>query len=80
MLRLQNLTTLVWFGRYLVYPNSQILKRITNTFLKKNLKNLLSEIYQKPFTEQNQVLQETILSWRGQLEQVDDIIVAGIKI
>jgi len=49
-------------------------------FMSKNLKNLLLEIHQKPFDEQKTILLERFNKWRGVLEQVDDVLVIGIKI
>lgn len=49
-------------------------------FMTKRFKDLLLEIYTKPMTEQREILWNTILEWRGDIEQIDDIIVIGIKI
>ena len=48
-------------------------------FMRKNLRNLLLDIHQKPMTEQQQILDNTIESWRAEAneKQVDDIMVIG---
>ncbi|MBK7668404.1 MAG: hypothetical protein IPJ32_14350 [Sphingobacteriaceae bacterium] len=42
--------------------------------------NLLLDASKLPANEQRRKLNETIVSWRGGLEQVDDILIIGIKI
>lgn len=49
-------------------------------FMTKRFKGLLLEIYTKPMAEQKEILWNTILEWRGDIEQIDDIIIIGIKI
>ncbi|MGZ3932237.1 MAG: tetratricopeptide repeat protein, partial [Bacteroidia bacterium] len=49
-------------------------------FKHKNLEQLLVAIHSKPMEEQKKTLEQTISSWRGPLEQVDDILVIGIKV
>ncbi|MDR1865431.1 MAG: serine/threonine-protein phosphatase [Bacteroidales bacterium] len=49
-------------------------------FKKKNLKKLLLDIYALNMTEQKQILETTIEKWKGDLPQVDDILMMGIKI
>ncbi len=49
-------------------------------FKTKNFKQLLLEIHQKPMAEQREILNTTIDNWRGIWEQVDDIIVLGVRI
>lgn len=43
-------------------------------------KNLLLEIQEKPMSQQKEILNATIEDWRGELEQVDDICVFGVRI
>jgi len=43
-------------------------------------KNMLLSIQQKAMSEQKSFLHKTIESWKGDLEQVDDICVIGVKI
>jgi len=49
-------------------------------FMSRQFKNLLLANCQKPVKEQEHVLDETIEAWRGMREQIDDILVIGIKI
>ena len=49
-------------------------------FKTKNFKQLLLDIHQKPMAEQREILNTTIDNWRGRWEQVDDIIVLGVRI
>ena len=45
-----------------------------------NVKKLLSEIYHLPVDEQRERLKTEIADWRGELQQVDDILFIGTKI
>jgi serine phosphatase RsbU (regulator of sigma subunit) len=49
-------------------------------FKYKQLQELLLLNSNKPMTEQRELLNATIEDWRGNLEQVDDILLLGIKI
>ncbi len=49
-------------------------------FLNRNFRNLLIEINDLPMKEQKEVLTETLESWQGNIPQVDDILVIGLKI
>lgn len=49
-------------------------------FKTKNYKELLLDIHQKPMAEQREILNRRIDEWRGKWEQVDDIIILGIRI
>ena len=49
-------------------------------FKYKTLKNLLIEINNKPMVEQEQILAETFLNWKGNIEQVDDVCISGIRV
>lgn len=49
-------------------------------FRYKPLKTLLQSIYEKPMAEQNRILDETFESWRGELQQIDDVCIIGIRI
>lgn len=49
-------------------------------FKSKNIERLLLENYSKAFNTQKQLLSNTLETWRGNLEQVDDILVIGVKI
>ncbi len=48
-------------------------------FMTKNFKNLLAEIHQKNMSEQHQIINNTLIEWSREKEQVDDILVIGIK-
>jgi serine phosphatase RsbU (regulator of sigma subunit) len=41
---------------------------------------LLMDLHKQPVEKQKQMLNKTIEDWRGQLDQVDDILVIGVKI
>ena len=47
---------------------------------RKQLNNYLNSIHQLPLSEQHQKLDDFFISWKGDLEQVDDICIIGIKI
>lgn len=49
-------------------------------FMIKRLKNRLLEIHHEPMKKQHELLNETLAEWRGQHEQIDDILVIGTKI
>jgi serine phosphatase RsbU (regulator of sigma subunit) len=49
-------------------------------FMTKNLRNLLSEICSRDMDEQSRLLDKTLVAWKGDNEQVDDILVMGIQL
>ena len=49
-------------------------------FKKKNLTKLLSEIHTLSMTEQKKIIEQTLDDWKGDMPQVDDILMVGIKI
>lgn len=56
-------------------------------FMRKNLRELLESIHQKPFCEQKEILDSTIENWRhdpalsnGSVDQMDDILVLGFTV
>ncbi len=49
-------------------------------FMYKPFRNLLIEISNKTMNEQKSILNKTIEEWRGNLEQVDDIVVFGVRL
>lgn len=49
-------------------------------FKTKNFKEFLQQIHHKPMAEQRELLNTNIDNWRGKWEQVDDIIVFGVRI
>ena len=42
-------------------------------------KNLLLKINEKSVSDQRKIISEEFASWKGQLEQVDDVCVIGVK-
>jgi serine phosphatase RsbU (regulator of sigma subunit) len=49
-------------------------------FKYKQLQEKLLTIRHEPLAEQKRVLDETLRNWKGNLEQVDDILIIGIKV
>ncbi|HEC44377.1 MAG TPA: tetratricopeptide repeat protein [Bacteroides sp.] len=49
-------------------------------FMTKNFKELLLRINKKPMKEQRDILDNTIQEWMGAVEQIDDILVLGLRI
>jgi serine phosphatase RsbU (regulator of sigma subunit) len=49
-------------------------------FMTRNLKELLTLIHDKEVTMQQQMLEQAFESWKGPHEQIDDILVIGIRI
>ncbi|MEX2484203.1 MAG: GAF domain-containing protein [Brumimicrobium sp.] len=45
-----------------------------------NFKKLLLSLSHKPLEEQGDIIEETFETWRGELEQVDDVCVLGVKL
>jgi sigma-B regulation protein RsbU (phosphoserine phosphatase) len=50
------------------------------TFRSNNFKKLLAEIHQYPLHQQKDILNKNLEEWQGDLDQVDDILVVGIKL
>jgi serine phosphatase RsbU (regulator of sigma subunit) len=48
-------------------------------FKYKQFKELLLEVHQKPLQEQKEILVSVLQEWRGEQEQVDDILVMGVR-
>ena len=49
-------------------------------FMKKRFKQLLLDIYKLPMEEQREILDKTYEDWKAGHEQVDDVLVIGLKI
>ena len=49
-------------------------------FKYKPLNNLLLSISNKPSSSQKEVLNTAFIDWQGALEQVDDVLIVGIKV
>lgn len=59
----------------------------TRKFMRKNLRELLVSINQKPFAQQRDILDNTIEEWRcnpaqvkGKTPQIDDILIVGFRV
>ncbi|MFL5764214.1 MAG: PP2C family protein-serine/threonine phosphatase [Bacteroidia bacterium] len=44
------------------------------------LKELLLRVHRSPMIQQSEKIREELLAWKGQLEQVDDVLITGIRI
>ena len=49
-------------------------------FMYKRFEKLLLEIHTLPMKEQKKILDKKLLKWKGSIDQVDDILVIGVKI
>jgi serine phosphatase RsbU (regulator of sigma subunit) len=49
-------------------------------FMKRKLKELLGEISVHPIEKQKELLENAHNEWRGNNEQVDDILIIGIRV
>ncbi|MDO9001761.1 MAG: SpoIIE family protein phosphatase [Bacteroidota bacterium] len=49
-------------------------------FMVGNFRKLLTKIADKPIHEQLNFLESTLTNWQGELEQVDDVLIIGLKI
>jgi serine phosphatase RsbU (regulator of sigma subunit) len=49
-------------------------------FKYKNFARLLVEITSRSMKEQHDILLKTIVAWQGEIEQIDDMVIVGIKI
>ena len=49
-------------------------------FMAKKMKQFLKDIMHLPVAEQNKLISKEINDWKGNLEQVDDLLVIGVKI
>lgn len=49
-------------------------------FKYKQLNEILQSVTNVPLKDQKLILEETFKNWRGNLEQVDDVLIAGIRI
>ncbi len=48
-------------------------------FMSRRFKKLILDIQDKPMAEQGKILDETLVEWIGDLDQIDDILVIGLK-
>ena len=49
-------------------------------FMLGNLQKLISSIYDKPIKEQEKIIYKAFTDWKGELEQVDDVLVIGFRV
>lgn len=49
-------------------------------YTRKRLQELISGMYQKPLEHQAAELKSAFLSWKGESEQIDDVLVLGLKV
>jgi ligand-binding sensor domain-containing protein/serine phosphatase RsbU (regulator of sigma subunit) len=49
-------------------------------FMSKKLRELLQSICHKPLNEQQHILEHTFADWVGELEQIDDVTLIGIRV
>jgi hypothetical protein len=49
-------------------------------FMRKRLKETLLNIYHLPMKEQKQKLDHTFEQWKGDQEQIDDVVMIGFRI
>jgi len=49
-------------------------------FMYKPFKKLILENADKPMTEQKEILNQAFENWKGDLEQIDDVVVVGVKV
>jgi serine phosphatase RsbU (regulator of sigma subunit)/Tfp pilus assembly protein PilF len=49
-------------------------------FMSKNLKVLFSSIHDEPMAIQETIIEQTLEKWKGKREQVDDVLVIGVRI
>jgi len=49
-------------------------------FKYRRFRHMLLSNYEKPVEEQKSILKRVINTWRGRMEQIDDILVMGIRI
>ncbi len=49
------------------------------TYRSRQFKQLLINIHQKPLHEQKEILEKEYEEWRKDIEQIDDIMVMGIR-
>jgi serine phosphatase RsbU (regulator of sigma subunit) len=49
-------------------------------FMVGNMQKLIADICQKPIREQENLLLKNFLDWKGELEQIDDVLVIGFRI
>lgn len=61
------------------YPH-QIGEKTKRKFLIQNLIALLKDIYKKPMDEQKEILLKSYSDWKGNVKQLDDVLLMGLRI
>jgi len=49
-------------------------------FMSKNFRELLLSIHKNPMCEQREILDKKFDEWRGEIEQIDDVVVVGVRV
>lgn len=49
-------------------------------FMVRRFRAMLKKIHTKPVVEQQEIVEKQLKSWKGNLEQIDDIVVMGVRI
>ena len=49
-------------------------------FKSKKLKSLFLEICSQPMEQQKEILEQRYLEWKGDMPQIDDVVIVGIAI
>jgi len=49
-------------------------------FMEKNFKEMLLKTFMMPIEQQKELFKQTINSWKGDFEQIDDILVIGVRL
>ena len=49
-------------------------------YMSKRFKQFLLDIHHKPMEEQKEILHQEHLNWRGETDQIDDIVIFGVKV
>ena len=49
-------------------------------FMLGNLQKLVASIYDKPISEQEKMIYKAFYGWKGEIEQVDDVLVIGFRV
>ena len=49
-------------------------------FMYKPFREMLLSIHEKPMDEQHKLLFNSFIQWRGEIEQIDDVCVIGVRV
>jgi serine phosphatase RsbU (regulator of sigma subunit) len=49
-------------------------------YMSKKFKQFLLDIHHKPMEEQKELLHQEHLVWRGEMEQIDDVVIFGVRV